>query len=68
MNNFQSSLILAVLGAAQTSAQAALPADAILTFDPGQPVSQDVTDSCFAIDFNDHLWYVSCERIRRCIR
>jgi len=59
------SLLLAILGAVQTEAQAALPADAILTFDPGQTIClaggtppncdfflQDVTGSYFAMDFN----------------
>jgi hypothetical protein len=62
MNNFhgtelrpglpKSSLVLAVLGTASVSVHAALPPDAILTFDPGQTVSQDVTGSYFAIDLN----------------
>ena len=59
------SLLLAILGVVHTEAQAALPADAILTFDPGQTVCliggtppncdfflQDVTGSYFAMDFN----------------
>jgi hypothetical protein len=64
-NLLKNSLILTVLGTMHTSVHAALPADAILTFDPGQIVClvggtppncdsflQDVAGSYFAMDFN----------------
>ena len=61
----KSTLMLAILGSVQIEVQAALPADAILAFDPGQPVClaggippncdfflQDVSGSYFAMDFD----------------
>ena len=64
-NLLKSTLMLGICGLVQIEAQAALPVDAILAFDPGQPIClaggtppncdfflQDVSGSYFAMDFD----------------
>ena len=64
-NLLKTTLMLAICGSVQIEVQAALPADAILAFDPGQTVCiiggtppncdfflQDVSGSYFAMDFD----------------
>ena len=74
-NLLKSTLMLAIFGSVQIEAQAALPADAILAFDPSQPVClaggtppncvfflQDVSGSYFAMDFDDSGDFVANEK------